>query len=686
MKICPECSAENADGQKFCSGCGISLQTDLERLLESLGLGMLCSLFEKNDLKTIDDLRLLQDQNFNELGIPYGDKIRIKKALEASVHKEVPVPIVVESPLDRAKTRAMQGDVSAMYEVGEIYSEGSDEVEEDPVEAASWYRKAAEKGHSDGQYRYGDALYYGRGVAEDEKESARWLRLSSRQGHSGAKDSYNARLEEGRFAYLLDSAEQGNADSQYRLGSLFYHGEQGHPVDKAQAASWFRKSAAQGLAAAQYLLGSMYLRGDGIRQDPIDGKRLIEAAAAQGYPEAVELLKTLQAQASSPASPPASATTSTQQQPSSQVEVPKKKGKLVWQAVVGIVFTLFVIVKIVALIIPDEKKTESSSGSQSLGFGAPPSSSTAGIINMGSSTPIPVSRPAAFSQQVPAPFVAATPIQTPAPETVIPQPIPPLVKPPAPIDTSITEKSASKNIQPNLGGCFVNSLGLRFVPIPGTVTYFSIYDTRVSDYQRFVNETGRFWKPAGFPQQSNHPAVRISYYDAVAFCEWLTKKEHASGALPQGCEYRLPTDLEWSAAAGIGMEIEGPPAWRSGGIPNCYAWGSVWPPPPGCGNYDPKLRTDKYPYTSPVGAFAANRFGLYDMNGNVYQWVRDDYDQSGEGCLRGGSWPDEAEDGINLTNRLNLPKDTNFKCFGIRCVVAPIGAESRIATSKFPPQ
>jgi hypothetical protein len=501
--------------------------------------------------------------------------------------------------------------------------------------------------------------------------------MAIRQGHENAKSEYNERLGEERFAYLLDSAEQGNGESQYRLGCLFYHGEQGHPVDKAQAVLWFRKASAQGVAEAEFILGSMHLRGDGISQDLVEGKRLVQAAAAQGYAEAVELLSTLEAPAEPALPPPATAP--------AQNEPPKQKRKSVWQTFVAIAFTLIVIAKIVAFFIPEEKKTESSPTPtpppQSSSSGGGSSASTAGIVNMGSSTPIPVSRPASFSEQVPAPFASPTPIPTPTPTPIAtPEPLP--VTTPAPFVSSTPRKSDPDNIPPNLGGTFVNSLGLRFVPIPGTVTYFSIYDTRVSDYQRFVNETGRFWKLAGFPQQSNHPAVRINYYDAVAFCQWLTEKEHASGALPRGCEYRLPSDLEWSAAAGIGTEIEGPPAWRSGGIKNCYAWGSSWPPPPGCGNYDPKLKTDKYPYTSPVGAFSPNRLGLYDMNGNVYQWVKDDYDQGGEGCLRGGSWPDEAEDGINLTNRLNLTKDTNFKCFGIRCVIAPIGIQSQIPTTR----
>ena len=227
--------------------------------------------------------------------------------------------------------------------------------------------------------------------------------------------------------------------------------------------------------------------------------------------------------------------------------------------------------------------------------------------------------------------------------------------------------------RPNLGPQFVNTLGQRFVPIPGTPTYFCIWSTRVSDYGQFVRETGRFWKPAGFPQKPDHAAVRISWEDATAFCEWLTQKEHATGKLPANLEYRLPKDLEWSTAAGItAKEMDGPPAWRSGGVPNCYAWGGPWPPPPGVGNIDPKMKTDPYLYTSPVGSFAPNRLGLYDMCGNVLQWCQEDFDESGQGFLRGSSWPDEEPDAFNLTARHNNLKSTAYKCYGFRCVIAPI--------------
>ncbi len=219
---------------------------------------------------------------------------------------------------------------------------------------------------------------------------------------------------------------------------------------------------------------------------------------------------------------------------------------------------------------------------------------------------------------------------------------------------------------------YENSLGMKFVPVPGTGTYFCIWSTRVSDYEKFVAGTGRPWKPAGFPQGKIHPAVRVDFLDATAFCKWLTDREGKSGRLPDGYEYRLPRDLEWSSAVGIGREIPGSPAWRSGGIPRAYSWGSSWPPPPGAGNYDPKLKTDKYEYTSPVGSFSPNRLGLFDMNGNVYQWIQEPFDDSGQGCVRGGSWADEEEESINLTNRFPSPLESNFKCYGFRCVLAPV--------------
>jgi len=322
MRICSKCQSENDKDQKFCSKCGGSLESELARFLTDLGLSEHFAVFEKNDLFTIAELKALSEDDISELQsksgekIPFGDRVRLRKALALLSEGSQSMPSAQgKSETDRLKEMASQGDINAMFELGEIHAEGLREVDEDLAEAASWYRKASEKGQAAAQFKYAEALYYGKGVDEDEGESAKWLRMASRQGQEEAKAAYNERLEEGRFAYLIDSAEQGNGESQYRLGCLFYNGEQGHPVDKSQAASWFRKASAQEHATAQYTLGMMTLQGDGVRQDEPEGKRLIQAAAAQGYREAIDMLAQLNAaEASQIAESPAA--TQTQPAPS----------------------------------------------------------------------------------------------------------------------------------------------------------------------------------------------------------------------------------------------------------------------------------------------------------------------------------------------------------------------------------
>ena len=64
-------------------------------------------------------------------------------------------------------------------------------------------------------------------------------------------------------------------------------------------------------------------------------------------------------------------------------------------------------------------------------------------------------------------------------------------------------------------------------------------------------QRGHSWEDPGFDQTDDHPVVGVSWYDAKAFCEWLTLRERAAGRLPPDREYRLPTDHEWSVAVGL---------------------------------------------------------------------------------------------------------------------------------------
>ena len=251
---------------------------------------------------------------------------------------------------------------------------------------------------------------------------------------------------------------------------------------------------------------------------------------------------------------------------------------------------------------------------------------------------------------------------------------------------------------------WVNSLGMKFVPVAGTQVLFSVWDTRVQDFEAFVADTnynatggmwslgkdgwkqrGATWREPGFSQGPTHPVVGVSWHDAKKFCEWLTGREQGSGMLPRGRVYRLPTDAEWSAGVGLQGEEGNNPKEKSGKI-KLYPWGKEWPPPAGAGNYaGEEAKTGDWPFefsiiegyndgyarTSPVGNFAVNGSGLYDMGGNVWQWCEDCYDATEQGrVLRGASWSNSIPGHLLATYRVvSIPADRNVHV-GFRCVVA----------------
>lgn len=101
---------------------------------------------------------------------------------------------------------------------------------------------------------------------------------------------------------------------------------------------------------------------------------------------------------------------------------------------------------------------------------------------------------------------------------------------------------------------FVNSLGMKFVPVPGTNVLFSIWDTRVQDCRAFIEANPDVDAPyvytPKFALGENYPALLEEWEQARAFCAWLTQKERKEGKIGQDQEYRLPTDKEWSIAVG----------------------------------------------------------------------------------------------------------------------------------------
>jgi len=224
---------------------------------------------------------------------------------------------------------------------------------------------------------------------------------------------------------------------------------------------------------------------------------------------------------------------------------------------------------------------------------------------------------------------------------------------------------------------FTNSLGMRFVPAVvegGGRVMFSVWQVRVKDYAAYAEAVvgvDGSWKSPGITQAGSHPVVCVSWEDARRFCEWLTEKERREGRIGPGQRYRLSTDGEWSWGVGIGgKERGGTPEEKDGKLKGVWPWGTEWPPPKGAGNYDPSLGVDGYEHTSPVGSFEANRNGLYDMGGNVWEWCEDYYDgKSGRRVLRGGSWRLNAQVTLLASYRNDFGPGYRGNGVGFRCVL-----------------
>jgi formylglycine-generating enzyme required for sulfatase activity len=171
-----------------------------------------------------------------------------------------------------------------------------------------------------------------------------------------------------------------------------------------------------------------------------------------------------------------------------------------------------------------------------------------------------------------------------------------------------------------------------------------------------------FGEPFGLP---NHPVVGVSWYEAVAFCRWLTEHLQRTGELGGGEEITLPAEPEWEKAA-------------RGTDGRVYPWGDD--PDPDRANYgDTGVGT-----TSAVGCFpgGASPYGAEDLSGNVWEWCRtkweedyenyqNDNDLEGEALrvLRGGSFDDGAWV-VRCAYRVGVDPGSRIWFFGFRVIVA----------------
>jgi formylglycine-generating enzyme required for sulfatase activity len=182
-----------------------------------------------------------------------------------------------------------------------------------------------------------------------------------------------------------------------------------------------------------------------------------------------------------------------------------------------------------------------------------------------------------------------------------------------------------------------------------TIAYplgIGVYEVTVGEYKDFVIATGRksagctvydgtwqdhpelSWENVGYRQTATHPVTCVSWRDARDYADWLSKRT--------GQRYRLPSESEWEYAARAGSPAAHP--WTEGANAAC-----------GYANIADETAAQRYPgwkvlscsdgftYSAPVGTFKPNAFGLYDMLGNVFEWVQDCWNPDYRGAPAGGS-------------------------------------------------
>jgi formylglycine-generating enzyme required for sulfatase activity len=184
-----------------------------------------------------------------------------------------------------------------------------------------------------------------------------------------------------------------------------------------------------------------------------------------------------------------------------------------------------------------------------------------------------------------------------------------------------------------------------------------VYDVTRGEFAQFVQETGyaprrgclvwtgkpfdqqgatkkdygKNWRDPGYAQTDRSPVVCVSWDDAQAYIGWVNAKLGRSRQGSKTALYRLPTEAEWEYAARAGTAT---PFYWGAAISHDRANYGIDQCPP-CGPRS--AGGDRWAYTSPVGSFPPNAFGLYDMAGNVFQWLEDCWHKDYIGAPADGS-------------------------------------------------
>ena len=270
---------------------------------------------------------------------------------------------------------------------------------------------------------------------------------------------------------------------------------------------------------------------------------------------------------------------------------------------------------------------------------------------------------------------------------------------------------------------WTNSIGMKFAPVPQTNLLCSIWETRIRDFEEFIQadtamlpnwrwgeNDNRFrlvtrrateqagdgkkvrerytWRNPGpgFDQTPEHPVCGVTLLHVRMFCAWLTWKERMEGHITNQQLYRLPTNDEWSQASGrrdktteskamLAALAAGDPAATANFAGPEVADALPW-------SYLHLDRRDPFSRTAPVGSFAPNSHGLYDMSGNLAEWTDTESppDASTPNLhyhyIRGGAWSTGKPELCKLEHRRHMQTNGAGPSLGFRIVLDLKAAEA----------
>ena len=203
------------------------------------------------------------------------------------------------------KKAAELNEPSAQSSLGTLYELGKLGATQDPVQALSWYFKAAQAGNRLAQMKVGEAYFVGVGIKKDVGKGLEYLAKAAAQNQIGAIhslalinkfgiddfDSFVADNEQA-FAWYLKGAELGDKVCEYQVGWSYLFGD-GVAIDDAEAARWLLKAADKGNADAMFAVGIMYKSGRHFEQNTETAKHWYQQAAENGCESAKQELEKL---------------------------------------------------------------------------------------------------------------------------------------------------------------------------------------------------------------------------------------------------------------------------------------------------------------------------------------------------------------------------------------------------------